>query len=196
MLLAKNTPVILARSTKPLENAAVILRRDLEAALEESFLSSGSIMVRIPEEENPLDESYRIDVTDDDIKIMAASSLGGVYGLLRVSEQFLGVAPFWFWADLPPAKAGMVEAPCGVYHSGPFNVRFRGWFLNDEVLLSHWKPYPADPDFVWKMAFETLLRCGGNMVIPGTDYNSLKNRQLAAETGCGGQDDSDDRGVG
>ncbi len=33
------------------------------------------------------------------------------------------------------------------------------------------------------MAFETLLRCGGNMTIPGTDKNSRLNRQMAADMG-------------
>jgi len=33
------------------------------------------------------------------------------------------------------------------------------------------------------MALEALLRCGGNMVIPGTDKMSRRNRQLAADYG-------------
>lgn len=33
------------------------------------------------------------------------------------------------------------------------------------------------------MAFETLLRCGGNMVIPGTDRNSKKYMELAGNMG-------------
>jgi hypothetical protein len=33
------------------------------------------------------------------------------------------------------------------------------------------------------MVFETLLRCGGNMVIPGTDKNALRYRTLASEMG-------------
>ena len=35
----------------------------------------------------------------------------------------------------------------------------------------------------WAMALEALLRCGGNMVIPGTDKNSEKYRQLASDMG-------------
>jgi len=38
-------------------------------------------------------------------------------------------------------------------------------------------------EFPWEMAFEALLRCGGNMTIPGTDYNSHRYQRLAAEYG-------------
>ncbi len=61
-------------------------------------------------------------------------------------------------------------------------IRFRGWFFNDEVLMLKWK-YNENGIDGWKMALKALLRCGGNMAIPGTDKMSRKNRQLAADMG-------------
>lgn len=60
------------------------------------------------------------------------------------------------------------KIPVGtVVESKSYKVKYRGWFVNDETLLSHWKvERRANLPFV--MAFETLLRLGGNMVIPGT----------------------------
>ena len=68
-----------------------------------------------------------------------------------------------------------------VIESKPARVTYRGWFINDETLLSHWKvERRADLPFI--MAFETLLRLGGNMVIPGTGKNAHIYRQAAADT--------------
>ncbi len=181
MQLAKNTTITLNKSTKPLENASAILKRDMQI-LDESE-TPGEIAVHIPEREDPLDESYSIEATETKIIITAASSLGGVFGLLRVSGEFLGVESFWFWNDRPPKKLGTVSVPPGTYNSEQYRVRFRGWYFNDEVLLETWRPVPEDPDFGWRMGMEALLRCGGNMAIPGTDHNSRKNRQLAADMG-------------
>ena len=48
--------------------------------------------------------------------------------------------------------------------------------------MMKWK-INGDKKEPWRMAFETLLRCGGNMTIPGTDKNSRLNRQMAADMG-------------
>lgn len=46
--------------------------------------------------------------------------------------------------------------------------------------MMKWK-YNANGVDSWEMALEALLRCRGNMVIPGTDEMSRKNRRLAAD---------------
>ncbi len=69
-----------------------------------------------------------------------------------------------------------------VIESKPARATYRGWFINDETLLSHWKvERRADLPFI--MAFETLLRLGGNRVIPGTGKNAHIYRQAAADMG-------------
>ena len=50
--------------------------------------------------------------------------------------------------------------------------------------MMKWK-INGDKKEPWRMAFETLLRCGGNMTIPGTDKNSRLNRQMAADMDYG-----------
>ncbi|PDO10899.1 MAG: hypothetical protein BLM47_05215 [Candidatus Reconcilbacillus cellulovorans] len=103
------------------------------------------------------------------MQIAGRDELGLVYGILHFSRQVLGVEPFWFWADRPPAKKTAVAVPCDPFDSPEPVVRFRGWFVNDEVCLIGWKdPYPPTRE-VWEPVFEALLRCGGNMVMPGTD---------------------------
>ena len=119
--------------------------------------------------------------------IYASDDLGLIYGIYHISKTFLSVGEFWFWNEQVFKKKRGYQVPDGyTYESKPYKVRFRGWFINDEVLLSEWKPVvdgSEKEDYPWEMAFEALLRCGGNMTIPGTDFNAARFRDLAGEYG-------------
>jgi hypothetical protein len=101
--------------------------------------------------------------------IVGYDDLGIIYGLLHYSHQYLEVDPFWFWADLPIKQKSEIHIPAVLFNSPEKKVKYRGWFVNDEVCLIGWKEeYPPSKE-IWYPVFEALLRCGGNMVIPGTD---------------------------
>ena len=114
--------------------------------------------------------------------IYHADDLGAVYALLHISHTALGVEPFWFWNDQPLGRRETALIPCGETHSCAAAIRYRGWFINDEVLLHAWT-LDGSREKPWEMAMEALLRLGGNMVIPGTDKNAHKYRALAADFG-------------
>jgi len=121
------------------------------------------------------------------LTVSASDDLGLIYGLYHISKTFLGVNEFWFWneQELIKEKEHVVPGDYS-FRSEPFKVRFRGWFINDEVLFDGWNPEidgQVDESFPWKMAFEALLRCGGNMTIPGTDFNAHKYKDLARRYG-------------
>ena len=166
--------------------------RDLEMALEgslkESLEKQGDGTARtagkIYLEYCGMDaEQYKIQVENEEaIVIQAGDELGFVYALLFISERFLGIHPFWFWNDQAFPKRKEVLVPAGTYESVKKPVSYRGWFINDEVLLSHWDA-GRDASYPWEMAFEALLRCGGNVVIPGTDRNSKLYAGLASSMG-------------
>ena len=103
------------------------------------------------------------------LKIMAHDELGLIYGMLYFTEKYFEVDPFWFWADLSIPEKELIELDGIDFHSKQAKSRFRGWFVNDEVCLIGWTESYPPPKEVWHPVFETLLRCGGNMVIPGTD---------------------------
>lgn len=134
-------------------------------------------------------EAYAINVESGRILIQAGDELGVIYAFLYLSERWLGITPFWFWNDQQFGKKAFVDLPEGRYLSPVYRLRFRGWFINDEVLLDAWGKdvFDADTGIVenaaFEMAMEALLRLGGNMVIPGTDHNSHKYRKLAADMG-------------
>ncbi len=102
--------------------------------------------------------------------VIGSDDLGIIFGLLHISKEYLGIDPFWFWTDKQPVKQSKVEIPAIEEYISPIpRTRYRGWFVNDEVCLIGWKDeYPPTKE-IWFPVFETLLRCGGNIVIPGTD---------------------------
>ncbi|MEO6394558.1 MAG: glycosyl hydrolase 115 family protein [Devosia sp.] len=116
--------------------------------------------------------------------LTGADDLGLIYGIYHLSETILGVDPFWFWADREPTKRGEIEITAVDSESRPHRVRYRGWFVNDEVCLIGWTDTYPPPRPVWETVFETLLRLGGNLVIPGTDLpREADHCEIAAEMG-------------
>jgi len=178
-ILNANTKIICPYDSKPIQNAVNILKRDMNKVFYQSNYVENQII--LSKKEDMECETFGIDI-DNNLTIAAGDDLGFVYGLLYISERYLGIKPFWFWMDQKIVKTDKIEIEFGHYQSAKPVVRFRGWFLNDEVLIMKWK-VNGDSEEPWRMAFEALLRCGGNIVIPGTDKNSRLNRQLAADMG-------------
>lgn len=114
-------------------------------------------------------ETFALDVAGTTATLAGADDLGLVYGLLHLSEHVLGVEPFWFWTDRAPAPRPGAALTLAPYRSTPARLRYRGWFVNDEVCLIGWSDSYPPPAATWEIVFETLLRLGGNLVIPGTD---------------------------
>ena len=128
-------------------------------------------------------EGFTVECTGGRLEIRAGDALGFVYGIYTVSREILGIQEFWFWNDQIITQRPGYEIPENwAYKSKKAAVRYRGWFINDEVLLHTWSVNRRAEE-PWEMAFEALLRCGGNLVIPGTDRNSRRYRDLAASMG-------------
>lgn len=159
-------------------NAVNMLSRDIKKKFADP--TRGNI-IKLTRDASLGDEEFTVTVGET-ITVAASDSLGFVYGLLYISEKFLGILPFWFWMDQKIEKTDEITVKGGQYKSVKPAVKYRGWFINDEVLIMKWA-VDGDSEEPWRMAFEALLRCGGNMVIPGTDKNSRLHRRLAADMG-------------
>ncbi len=169
----------LSTLTKPILRAVRVLERDIRKAFLPS--SQPQSFIYLKEDTTLAEEAYTVSITDC-ITLSAGDNLGFVYGLYHLSEAYLGIKPFWFFLDQQLTPVENIILPEKTYSSTKPIVRFRGWFFNDEVLLTHWS-VRCDDVKPWEMAFEALLRCGGNMTIPGTDKISRKWRQLASDMG-------------
>jgi len=133
-------------------------------------------------------EAFRVIFDEEDsrprLTVIGQDDLGVIYGLLHLSRSVLGVDPLWYWTDKTPIRRDAISVPAVDFDSKSNRVRFRGWFVNDEVCLIGWTEQYPPPRPVWEIVFETLLRLGGNIVIPGTDLpRDGIHRQVASEMG-------------
>ncbi len=118
-------------------------------------------------------ESFSIAVKKNTLVLAGADMRGTIYAIYQFSQQYLGVDPLYYWTDHQPERRARVELPAGLSHAYPAPVfKYRGFFINDEDLLTGWAPGAKDHAGIslaaWDEVFETILRLKGNMVVPGT----------------------------
>lgn len=131
--------------------------------------------------------------------IAGSDPRGTIYGLYDVSRR-IGVSPWHFWDDVPPARHAALWVRPGRYSQGEPAVKYRGFFINDEnPQLGRWAaarfgpaPNPKHPHGfgheLYAHVYEVLLRLRGNYLWPAVWGRSLfdddpKNQPLAAEYG-------------
>ena len=99
---------------------------------------------------------------------------GTIYAIYQFSQTVLGVDPMYLWTDKQPEKRNSITLPADFARVYPKPVfRYRGFFPNDEDLLTGWIPAAKGEKTgislkVWDNIFETTLRLKGNMIVPGT----------------------------
>jgi hypothetical protein len=125
-------------------------------------------------------ERWRIAISAERVTISGSDLLGVVHGIYTFSERALGVDPLWFWKGMPPERKEGISLATQTWESPPAKFRYRGWFINDEDLLTAFGtsggPRTLDYPFYhqvidYAMAdriFEGLLRLGGNLIIPAS----------------------------
>jgi hypothetical protein len=106
--------------------------------------------------------------------LTGADMRGTIFAIYEFSQAYLGIDPMYLWTDKQPERRRAVMLRANFAHVYPKPVfRYRGFFTNDEDLLTGWVP-PAKGEQTgislktWDMVFETILRLKGNMVVPGT----------------------------
>jgi len=122
--------------------------------------------------------------------LTGADMRGTIYAVYEFSQRILGVDPMVLWTGKQPARRASIPLPADFTRTYPSPLfRYRGFFINDEDLLSGWIPAPPGERTgislkVWDMVFETILRLKGNIVVPGTwIFPDDAQVQAAAERG-------------
>jgi hypothetical protein len=121
-------------------------------------------------------ESFSISVTEAPkaVVLAGADMRGTIYAIYEFSQEYLGVDPMYYWTDHQPLRRTHVEIPDTLSKAFPPPVfKYRGFFLNDEDLLTGWAPGEEKDKTgisldAWNRIYETILRLKGNMVVPGT----------------------------
>jgi hypothetical protein len=118
-------------------------------------------------------ESFSIAVTGNTLVLSGADMRGTLYAIYQFSQEFLGVDPMYYWTDHEPLRRARIELPSGLNKSYAAPIfKYRGFFINDEDLLTGWAPGAKDHAGIsleaWNKIYETSLRLKANMVVPGT----------------------------
>jgi hypothetical protein len=106
--------------------------------------------------------------------LTGADMRGTIFAIYEFSQAYLGVDPMYLWTDREPEKRDSIILPADFARVYPKPVfRYRGFFPNDEDLLTGWVPAGKGEQTgispkTWDKVYETILRLKGNMVVPGT----------------------------
>ena len=142
-------------------------------------------------------EGYTITIKENAVYIIGFDELGTIYGIYGFATNFLNISPVYRLADVFPKQTESLELKEQLFSSPSRSVRFRGWFLNDEDLLTDFKisggtrniNYPFYQNVmdteVLDMVLETALRLEINLIIPGSfiDIDNPAEEKLV-ETSC------------
>jgi Glycosyl hydrolase family 115/Gylcosyl hydrolase family 115 C-terminal domain len=109
--------------------------------------------------------------------ITGSDKRGAAFGVFELSKQ-LGVSPWYWWADVPPAKKLNAWVKKGVYNYASPSVKYRGIFINDEApAFSGWtkEKFGGVNHLVYEKMFELLLRLKGNYLWPAMWGNAFND---------------------
>ncbi len=165
-----------------IDRLLTLFQRDLERCLGQARRPNGQVLeIQIREGEA---ESWELQLEGGQrARLLASDALGVAYGLFSISRHGFGVEPWGPWLEIdPPQRKELNLAELPSRSTAPA-VAYRGWFINDEILLRSWTSTQTDEQAAWHLACETLLRLGGNLIIPGTSTLAPLNWDLAHSYG-------------
>lgn len=141
-------------------------------------------------------EAYRVATVRSRLLIVGSDERGTMFGLYDFLEQYLGVDPLYFWTSRPPQTRATLAWDDVTLVSGEPTFRFRGWFINDEDLLSEWQEsggtrhidYPYYRQVVnrevMRAVAEALVRSRCNLIIPASFVDILNPPEEALLQEC------------
>ncbi len=143
-------------------------------------------------------ESYNVKSANGSLYISGSDERGTMSGIYHFIEKYLKVDPFYIWSGLyPDEKEELSWNDVDISSNGP-DFKYRGWFINDEDLLTFWKEGGGKrteelkrkgtntlylhlfPPEVMEMIVETLVRSRYNLIIPASfiDINNPAEEEL------------------
>jgi hypothetical protein len=141
-------------------------------------------------------EAYRVETVGSRLIIAGSDERGTMFGLYAFIEEYLGVDPLYFWASRPPQKRDKLAWDHIELSSDGPTFRFRGWFINDEDLLTEWMEsggkrnieYPFYGQVVNREAMravaEALVRSRFNLIIPASFVDIMNPPEEALVKEC------------
>ncbi len=176
-------------SNRPIQLAVERLQRDWLAVFSAPLGPSGSAgndQIRLhPFAADLPEESFRVarDPATNSLDVFSGGELGCVYAIHAISQRILGTDAFDFWTDSAPESRARITVSDEIEQAAAA-TRWRGWFINDEDCLLGLDESLVIQMDVWRGLFESILRAGYNLVIPGTGISpDAFQLDLAADYG-------------
>lgn len=126
-------------------------------------------------------EGHKVAVQDGRCWLIGTDERGAMWAIYEFCRSTLGVDPMYRWTEQPVSVRDVIDVQ--PYVSPAFPFKFRGWFINDEDLLTGFKKTsdPRDTSYtyyhtvvnpsVMEMVLETALRLKQNLMIPASLMN-------------------------
>ncbi|HEY0316459.1 MAG TPA: glycosyl hydrolase 115 family protein [Sphingomonas sp.] len=169
-----------ADAAGPIRKAADDLASDLQKvfgarpAIVHDPAAAGPDTIEIAPSTGGAPESFAITARAGHVVLTGADMRGTIYAIYQFSQSVLGVDPMYYWTDRAPPRRTAIAVPASAIRAYPAPVfTYRGFFLNDEDMLTGWAPGEGKDHSgislaVMDKVYETILRLKGNMVVPGT----------------------------
>ncbi len=138
-------------------------------------------------------ESFTIKTEKNNIYITGNGYLGTMWGIYEFSEKYLGISPCYLFDDYKIEKKESISVEITDIEEYPKTYGFRGFFINDEDLLTEWVlcdgkrniDYPFYHTTVHisviEKVVETALRLKMNLIIPASflDIDNVPEKAIA-----------------
>ncbi len=175
----------------PPENAAFHRIVAGTLGISEEIARKADISLLRDKDGNLYNEAFLIQERDGELLIAGSDRRGTVYGIYEVCGTWLGVSPWYFFADVPVHGKQEVVFESGLIRTDHPEVEYRGIFINDEEELEHWVQRYMGEDTIgvktYEKIFELLLRLKLNYIWPAMHVNSFnlkrENGELADRMG-------------
>ncbi len=126
-------------------------------------------------------ESYVVRSCPGNVLCIAGSDARGtMFGVYDFIEQYLEVDPMYFWSGLEPLQRDVLSWNAVEIRQDEPSFKYRGWFINDEDLLTEWKDGGGTRNIdyrfygqvvhrdIMRQIAESLVRLRYNLVIPAS----------------------------
>jgi len=141
-------------------------------------------------------EAYRVmGQSGGSLTVAGSDPRGTMFGLYAFAESYLHVDPLWFWSGIESEKRAELKWDSVALVADSPTFKYRGWFINDEDLLTFWKPGGTrklpyklynnimHPDSLDAVA-EALVRSRCNLVIPASFIDIMNPAEEALVQAC------------
>ena len=131
-------------------------------------------------------ECYRLaNVGKNSFAVIGSEPRATMFGVYELCQKYLGVDPLYYFSGIEPQRKGELTFKDFSYESKEPTTKYRGWFINDEDLLTGFFPNEGKRYInylyydrvisakLMRNVIEALVRARYNLMIPSSFMNVM-----------------------